>query len=362
MAKMPNVRKFFYYILPLLLWMALIFPVWNRALGSPRIYEIFAGVFRWLLPHASRPALGVAYIVFRKTLHFFEYGFLAFLFYRAFRAGRTPLWSKRAGAQAAAAAVAYGFADEVLQSFVPNRFGSSFDWAVDTAGILTVIGLLAWAGGRARPDPRVRSGRAWFLKRPFDILLSGFGLFVSTPLWVVIPLAVWLEDWGPVFYRQERVGRNGRVFQALKFRSMVKDAETKSGPVQAVASDPRVTRIGRILRATAMDELPQLVNILRGDMSFVGPRALRPNEREVNGGPAPVPLAAIPGYAARHSVRPGLTGLAQVYLPGEAPRRKKFRYDLLYIRKRSFWLDLKLIGLSFWITLRGKWESREAKV
>ncbi len=359
---MPNAKKFLHYVLPLLMWMALIFPLWNRALGSSRIYEAFADVFRWLLPHASRHALDVSYIVFRKTLHFLEYGFLAFLFYRAFRAGQKPLWSKRTGVLAAAAAVAYGFIDEFLQSFVPNRVGSPYDWAVDTAGILTVIILLSRAGSRRLPDPRSRPGRALFLKRPFDVLLSGFGLLVSTPLWVVIPLAVWLEDRGPVFYPQKRVGLNGRIFKALKFRSMAKDAETKSGPVQAVARDPRVTRVGRILRGTAMDELPQLINILKGDMSFVGPRALRPNEREVNGGAASVALADIPGYAARHAVRPGLTGLAQVYLPGEAPRRKKFRCDLLYIRKRSFWLDLKLIGLSFWITLRGKWESREPKV
>lgn len=362
MAKMPTAKKFLIYILPLLLWMALIFPVWNRALGSSRIYEAFADVFRWFLPHASRPALDVSYIVFRKTLHFLTYGFLAFLFYRAFRAGQKPLWSKRTGVLAAAAAVAYGFADEYLQSFVPNRTGSSFDWAVDTAGILTVIALLSWAGGRRQSGHRSRPGRTLFLKRPFDIALSGLGLLVSTPLWVIIPLAVWLEDRGPVFYLQERVGRNGRIFKALKFRSMVKDAETKTGPVQAVARDPRITRVGRILRATAMDELPQLVNILKGDMSFVGPRALRPNEQEVNGGAASVALADIPGYAARHAVRPGLTGLAQVYLPGEAPRRKKFRYDLLYIGKRSLGLDLKLIGLSFWITLRGRWESREPKV
>ena len=143
---------------------------------------------------------------------------------------------------------------------------------------------------------------------------------------------------------------------------MVKDAETKSGPVQAVANDPRVTKVGRLLRATAMDELPQLVNIFKGDMSFVGPRALRPNEKEVRSGRGPEALTEIPGYDARHAVRPGLTGLAQVFLPGEAPRRRKFRYDLLYIRKGSFWLDLKLVALSFWITFRGKWESREPKV
>lgn len=165
-----------------------------------------------------------------------------------------------------------------------------------------------------------------------------------------------------MFYAQERVGRHGRNFKALKFRSMIKDAEAGRGPVQAVENDPRVTPVGRILRATAMDELPQLLNIFKGDMSFVGPRALRPSEFEVGGSPGSGSIADIPGYGRRHDVRPGLTGLTQVYLPGDTPRRKKFRTDLLYIRKRSFWLDLQLIGLSFWITFRGKWESREPKV
>jgi lipopolysaccharide/colanic/teichoic acid biosynthesis glycosyltransferase len=362
MVKMSSLKKFAAYGLPPLLWMAFIFPIGNTALGSSRIFEIFADLFRWLAPRASGHTLGVAYIIFRKSLHFVEYGFLAFLLYRAFRGGRGPRWSKRTGFLAAAVAIAYGLLDEFLQSFVPNRWGSPFDWAVDTAGILTVMAVLARAGsGRGKDMKRTRFP-ALFLKRPFDITLSSLGLLLSSPLWAVIPLAVWAEDRGPVFYAQERVGRRGRTFKALKFRSMVKDAEAGRGPVQAVENDPRVTRVGRLLRATAMDELPQLVNILKGDMSFVGPRALRPNEKEASGGPGPESIAAIPGYSARHAVRPGLTGLAQVYLPGETARRKKFRYDLLYIRKRSFWLDLRLIGLSFWITCHGRWESREPKI
>ena len=365
---MTKAKKFLVYILPLLLWMAFIFPVWNRALGSSRIYEIFADVFRWLAPHASGRALGVAYIVFRKSLHFVEYGLLAVLFYRAFRAGRGPAWSGRAARAAAAGAVLYAFLDEFLQSFVPRRVGSPVDWAVDTAGILAALALAA-AMGRRRDRRRAGvpggtetgAGPA-LVKRAFDIALSSLGLAASSPLWAAIALAVWLEDRGPILYAQDRVGLNGRTFRALKFRSMVADAESASGPVQAVANDPRVTRVGRVLRATAMDELPQLLNILKGDMSFVGPRALRPNEREARGGAGAVALAAIPGYAERHAVRPGLTGLTQVFLPGETPRRRKFRYDLLYIRRRSFALDLRLIGLSFWITFRGKWESREPKV
>jgi lipopolysaccharide/colanic/teichoic acid biosynthesis glycosyltransferase len=200
------------------------------------------------------------------------------------------------------------------------------------------------------------------LKRLFDILLSSIGIIGSSPLWVLFSLAIWLRDRGPVFYLQERVGKDGRIFKALKFRSMMKDAEKETGPVQAVENDPRVTKVGRILRATAMDELPQLINILKGDMSFVGPRALRPEEREVHGNPDETNIEDIPGYKERLTLRPGLTGIAQVYLPSDALRSEKFRYDLLYIKKQSFLLDLKLIFLSFWITFRGKWESRQKKL
>jgi lipopolysaccharide/colanic/teichoic acid biosynthesis glycosyltransferase len=164
------------------------------------------------------------------------------------------------------------------------------------------------------------------------------------------------------FYFQERVGKKGRIFRAMKFRSMIKDAEKESGPVQAVEDDPRVTRTCRILRATAMDEIPQLVNILKGDMSFVEPGALRPKEKEVHGNPEEIDIEKIPGYDQRLAVRPGLTGMSQVYLPTDALRKEKFKYDLLYIRQQSFLLDLKLIFLSFWITFRGKWESRDKKV
>ncbi len=173
---------------------------------------------------------------------------------------------------------------------------------------------------------------------------------------------IWLEDGGPIFNQQERIGKDGQIFEILKFRSMVKDAEKAFGPVQAKENDPRVAKVGRVLRATAMDELPQLINILKGDMSFVGPRPLRPEEVEVRGNPNTKSIKEIPGYSERSAVKPGLTGLAQVYLPTDALRKKKFRYDLLYRKKQSFWLDLKLIFLSFLITFSGKWESRGKKV
>jgi lipopolysaccharide/colanic/teichoic acid biosynthesis glycosyltransferase len=237
------------------------------------------------------------------------------------------------------------------------------------------------------------------LKRALDIGLSGIGLIGSSPFWALFAALVKLEDGGPVFYRQERAGRGGRIFSALKFRSMIPDAEAGTGPVQAAYEDPRITRVGRLLRATAMDELPQLWNIFAGDMSFVGPRALRPAEIEVRGrtlevggwrreekaleaggwrseeetalvkslpqtsslNPQAIPND-IPNFHLRHCVRPGLTGLAQIYAPRDATRRQKLRYDLLYVRSRSFWLDIRLIALSFWITFRGRWEARGKKV
>lgn len=200
------------------------------------------------------------------------------------------------------------------------------------------------------------------MKRLFDVALSAIGLIVSSPLWLLIPIAIRLEDGGPVFFPQERVGLGGRVFMALKYRSMVPDAEARFGPLQATQRDPRITRVGGWLRGTAMDELPQLWNIFIGDMSFVGPRPLRPGEVDARGDGRLVPLSEIPGYRERHQVRPGLTGLAQIYAPRDISRTGKFRLDRLYQRHAGFWLDLKLILVSFWITFRGAWESRDRKV
>lgn len=198
-------------------------------------------------------------------------------------------------------------------------------------------------------------------KRSFDIALSGVGLLLSWPVWVLAGVAVKLEDGGPIFYGQERAGKDGRVFRVLKFRSMIPDAERRVGAQQSGVGDPRVTRVGGWLRRTAMDELPQLWNIFRGDMSFVGPRALRPGEIEVAGDGRLVALEEVPGYSERSRVTPGLTGIAQIYAPRDVPRRHKFRYDRLYARRQSFWLDIRLIALSFWITFRGSWEVRGRK-
>ena len=198
-------------------------------------------------------------------------------------------------------------------------------------------------------------------KRALDLTLSGAGLLLAAPLWLVFAAAIKLQDGGPVFYAQDRVGAGGRIFKALKFRSMVPDAEAGVGAIQATEEDPRVTPVGRFLRAAAMDELPQLWNIFRGDMSFVGPRALRPGESDADRPGEVVPIEAVPGFAERCSIRPGLTGVAQIYAERDLPRRQKFRYDRLYIREQTFWMDVGLILVSFWITLRGTWEVRGRK-
>ena len=219
--------------------------------------------------------------------------------------------------------------------------------------LLVEKGVLAPARGTA---PR---GEA--LKRGFDLLLSSVGLVLSAAVWGVIALAVKLYDGGPVFFPQERWGRHQSRFGVLKFRTMIPNASAAAVSVQATEDDPRITPVGRILRATALDELPQLLNIWKGEMSFVGPRALPINERQGREESGDLPDEKIPGFHERLQVRPGLTGIAQIFAPRDVPRRHKFRYDLLYIRRQSFLLDLRLILLSFWITFRGAWERREGK-
>lgn len=144
-------KKFLRYWSPALLWMGLIFPVTNRSLGSPKIWQVYYTIMVKLSPGASFNELSVTYVVLRKTWHFIEYALLALLVYRALRAGRAPLWQKSKVLWAGFIAFGFGFLDEFLQSFVPGRTGSPFDWAVDTAGILTGLALLSiWARRRGR--------------------------------------------------------------------------------------------------------------------------------------------------------------------------------------------------------------------
>jgi lipopolysaccharide/colanic/teichoic acid biosynthesis glycosyltransferase len=198
------------------------------------------------------------------------------------------------------------------------------------------------------------------LKRVFDFTLASAALLISLPLWALFALAIKIEDGGSVFFTQRRWGKDKQPIIVYKFRTMVVDADKKFGPLQASENDPRITRVGRFLRATSLDEMPQIFNIWKGEMSWVGPRALPINEVQIkeNGN---LRDEDIPGFDLRCTVRPGLSGVAQIYAPRDVPRRHKFKYDLIYINNRSFRMDLKLIALSFWITFRGRWESRGRK-
>lgn len=207
-----------------------------------------------------------------------------------------------------------------------------------------------------------RSVREPFGKRALDVVLSVVGLFLSSPLWLLIALGIKVDDGGPVLYRQRRWGRGEQPFELLKFRSMVSDSDRRFGITQASVSDKRVTRVGRLLRATGMDELPQFLNILKGDMSFVGPRALAVGEALINEKGEAVRYEDLEDFHTRLAVRPGLTGMATIYIPKDSPPGTKLEYDLRYIREQSFWLDIKLIFLSLWISVRGQWESRDPKI
>ncbi len=189
--------------------------------------------------------------------------------------------------------------------------------------------------------------------------LALLGLVLSSPLWLVLGTAIYIEDRGPVFFGQERCGKRGNRFRAIKFRSMKLIEGDRKHPVVDYEADERVTKVGRFTRAMAMDELPALLNILRGDMSFVGPKPL-PLRIEVASSYRTI--TEVPGYETRSKVRPGLTGIAQIFAPKDIDHRSKFRYDNLYVKRMSFWLDLKLILLSFWVTFRGKWEKRGKKI
>jgi sugar transferase (PEP-CTERM system associated) len=175
-------------------------------------------------------------------------------------------------------------------------------------------------------------------KRALDILVSFLLLLVTLPIMIVTALAIWLESGGPVFFRQERIGLDGKPFEILKFRSMAQDAE-RGGPKWAVEGDLRITRVGRIIRKLRFDELPQVVNVLRGEMSFVGPRPERPMFCELL-------EKETPFYALRHSVRPGITGWAQVkyqYGASIEEAKTKLEYDLFYIKHLALTLDLAIL-------------------
>ncbi|UCD05102.1 MAG: sugar transferase [candidate division WOR-3 bacterium] len=199
------------------------------------------------------------------------------------------------------------------------------------------------------------------MKRFIDIIMSLIGLLILAPAWVIIWVSIVVEDGFPVVIKQCRIGKNGKQFNAFKFRSMHKSSLDDCVNVQAHENDTRITRIGRILRNTAIDESPQLLNILLGQMSFVGPRPLLVCEVEVHN-PVNFDVRDIPGYAERISVVPGLTGLAQFCASRDLPREEKFKYDLMYIKQRRLLMDIRLILLSLVVTFLGRWETRDKKL
>lgn len=186
-------------------------------------------------------------------------------------------------------------------------------------------------------------------KRAFDLTLIFLAHILLFPVWVflwmAIPLAIWLGDRGPIFYTQERVGRLGKRFKVVKFRTMIQNAEAHTGPIWASNDDERVTRVGGLLRKLRLDEMPQVINILRGEMSLVGPRPERPLLVEQFS-------REVPGFSQRLRVKPGVAGLAQVRGHYSTSPRYKLKYDKLYIETLSPWMDIKLLFLSVWVVLR----------
>ena len=216
-----------------------------------------------------------------------------------------------------------------LVADVPNLAGLSL--TTSNLDGLPVIGL--------RESPHF--GLNVVVKRVMDIVLSLGALVLFSPLMAILALLVKLTSPGPVFYRQERCGLNGRTFEMLKFRSMRIDAEQQTGAVWAQKDDPRRTPLGAFLRRTSLDELPQLINVLKGDMSLVGPRPERPVFIQQFS-------KTIPNYMARHCVKAGITGWAQVHgWRGNTSLRKRVQYDLYYITHWTPWLDLRIV----WMTI-----------
>ncbi len=199
-------------------------------------------------------------------------------------------------------------------------------------------------------NPNLNTVYNTIIKRFMDICLAIPMLIISSPLWLIITAIIKFDSKGPVFYKQERVGKNHELFFIYKFRTMVANAEEITGPVWAKESDPRITRMGRILRRFRLDELPQLLMVINGGMSLIGPRPERPYFVEKL-------VKEFPFYYRRHKIRPGITGWAQIKHPYDQDIkdvRQKLKYDFYYIENLSFSLDFKILLSTVWVMLSGK--------
>jgi lipopolysaccharide/colanic/teichoic acid biosynthesis glycosyltransferase len=184
----------------------------------------------------------------------------------------------------------------------------------------------------------------FFIKRVIDVTASAVGLILLFPLFVLIAVAIKLTSKGPVFFHQDRVGINGRIFKLHKFRTMVVGAENIGAGLSVAGNDTRITKAGVILRKTSLDELPQLLNVLKGDISLVGPRPTVPQHLEYYG----------EFERRRLAVKPGITGLAMVRGRGSVPWSVRIKYDVEYVENFSLWLDLKILLQTVWVVLTRK--------
>jgi len=197
-------------------------------------------------------------------------------------------------------------------------------------------------------NPQIMPAWQFSLKRVMDICASSLALLILTPVYLILAIAVQLSSKGPIFFRQERIGKHGRPFRIIKFRSMYSDAE-RDGPQLSSAKDPRITPIGRWMRRTRMDELPQFWNVLKGDMSLVGPRPERQHFIKAI-------TEVAPHYRHLHKVRPGITSWGQVkfgYAENVEQMVRRLKYDILYIENMSLAVDLKILAYTVLIILKG---------
>ena len=236
--------------------------------------------------------------------------------------------------------------------------------SVEAVSALRIFGIFmgAFAGGLAAtaldtglweksfpPSDRIQAEINWYhqdviknprpvnhLKQRVDVVLALTGLLIFSPLFIILSFLIWFEDPGPLFFIKYSSGRGGSTFPLVKFRSMIHNAEVETGPIPASVKDPRRLFIGRVIRLLRLDELPQLFNILRGEMSLVGPRPLRAVDVHKF-------LTELPEFAERHSVLPGIAGMSQVIAGYYVSPKDRLYYDLLYIQEQSFWLDAKLL-------------------
>jgi len=212
-----------------------------------------------------------------------------------------------------------------------------------TSIVLVSTGIVGWV---------VRFARKRFqeFKRVFDVVVSAIGLVIVSPIIAFVAIIIKTVSQGPVFFKQQRVGLGGKIFDIYKLRTMRVDAEKYTGPVWAKENDPRLIKFGKIIRKMHIDELPQLFNVLIGDMSIVGPRPERPELVKVLKG-------VISDYEKRLKVKPGITGLAQVWHKYDETIqdvKKKIKYDLLYIREMCLMVDLRILARTFFVVLIGR--------